>query len=106
MSEHGLYCEKGKLSHTPLPWKYEGLGMFSDSTGHLISFDMRTSQGKEDAAFITKAVNASDGLLDFAKWVASGAKGQGDHGTVECSWEFVMSEAKQAIAKAEGKASL
>ena len=89
-----------KTTHTPTPWRI----INDDVNG---KFDIRNSEqkyvcsvgwarnGSEDAAFIVRAVNAHEELLQAAKSMRQEISRR-TKGVVATSWD-------KAIAKAEGK---
>ncbi len=97
-----MHIEKGipTPQHTPTPWKANGLSI-EDSNGDLIAC-LNTGDGivraHEDAAFIVRAVNAHDELLQALKDCVGELQFH-----AESLPDGEIERALKAIAKAEGK---
>jgi hypothetical protein len=83
--------------HTPTPWKLiKGINQYdvNGSDNNLVMgqlFTQGVPPNIEDTAFIVRAVNSHEALLEIAKWVAAG------HAT--CN--DIVIKAQKAIAQAE-----
>lgn len=90
--------------HTPTPWEISEpiLGNkyavwtrnHSDFEGPRVVIPRKLS--KEDAAFIVRAVNAHEDILNMLKSYVKATDGMS-------GFDYMAVQAKQAIAKAEGK---
>lgn len=112
---------KTKQSHTPTPWKVGMIqeinrGLFRElengtkPTGILIeeiddelSDETPIKQHKANAAFIVRAVNCHEELLEALKDIVMHERGECDHDNIEECSKVVLKIAERAIAKAEGK---
>ena len=72
--------------YTPIPWNANGRWLETDVTIGVV-------ENVQDAAFIVRAVNAHDDLLELAHAICDWSKNRKD----------ILLLAKVAIAKAEGK---
>jgi hypothetical protein len=90
--------------HTPTPWNVNGLSI-EDQNGDLIGF-LNAGDGvataHEDAAFIVRAVNCHEELIEALRSLFGAIKFSGWN-IDDLKWTQPMAEARKAIAKAEGK---
>lgn len=92
---------KKKTTHTPTPWttfQSQGEnGAITDGNGNVIAEGLT----EENAAFIVRAVNSHEALLEAAKVLVNSIKWSGDINQVNLAPK--ISVLRAAIAKAEGK---
>lgn len=95
-----------EVKPTPTPWTFgesneEGLSSIRDGkTAHRIAQVM----GEDNAAFIVRAVNAHEKLLETIRWVAQTIhQAYHEKGTFMDCGKNTCDAAKQALAHAEGK---
>lgn len=85
--------------HTPTPWKIGYWDeIITDSNGYKIALaDPRNPNDKKDTAFIVRAVNNHEALLNAAKYAINVIKSSGR--------DIYVEPIEKAIAQAEGRLS-
>ena len=91
--------------HTPTPWIADGKTIWGpedgDGEGSIISERIADA---DDAAYIVLAVNAHEGLIQIAKWVASFDEDCTGDGTPTCVCHGCEgARARAALAQAKGE---
>ena len=106
-----------ETKHSPLPWIYEvfpaGTTIWTDEKGRSREIckvtprgEMRDSEGEANAAFIVRAVNSHDDLLNALKAVVERLAGWmeiADPDHVNADDRQALAEARAIISKATGE---
>jgi hypothetical protein len=113
-NKHGI--DTWETQHTPTPWKVDGCAVTSDvfniCTLDTTAKDMNENQigmGElsANAAFIVRAVNTHEELLETLKTVVvymdAQCKVNGEFSTADAPGYAMRRKVEQAIAKAEGR---
>lgn len=95
-----------KSQHTPTPWEHQGTDIYHEKHWIAKTVDARTSESNANAAFIVRAANAHETLLKIVKELAEIPTIDETPGIAKgvfSEMDELICEAREAIAKAEGK---